>query len=384
LPLQPCAIVVAPEFDTQRFPTALYQQGGSTVELVAPLVEWARKAAAQPGMPYILIGHSAPRWVALTLFMLLWSWLAGTGMFDASLATSIGGPYGLTAFLTALALAAGAKLADSIVPLREVLPRYRRHFRIALYMLCGLGFLAYLGVPGATFLTDLGIVPGSAAIALYLIVCGRRGMRAAQVIAPSAAAFALVALAVLLAPLDPAEAQRYAATYSMLGTESISPMLAMTKAKSAVAAERYANARIAQTLGDRESAQTNYTQAYGVFTEMGYHYQAMLVASALAELTGEAIWTEHTREHLAHYPGCPLSSQAPESGLRNDPVLESLTPLQRQLARAHWSGMDLDSLSQRFSRSLYTIERHIADIYAAFGVTSSGGLRDQALSRGLA
>jgi poly(3-hydroxybutyrate) depolymerase len=54
-----CAIVVAPEFDTQRFPTAMYQLGGSTVELVAPLVDWARKAAAQPDMPYILIGHSA-------------------------------------------------------------------------------------------------------------------------------------------------------------------------------------------------------------------------------------------------------------------------------------------------------------------------------------
>ena len=38
--------------------------------------------------------------------MLLLSWLAGTGMFDASLATAIGGPYGLSAFLTALALAA--------------------------------------------------------------------------------------------------------------------------------------------------------------------------------------------------------------------------------------------------------------------------------------
>ena len=54
-----CAIAVAPEFDAQRFPTALYQLGGSTVDLVAPLVEWARKAAAQPGMPYVLIGHSA-------------------------------------------------------------------------------------------------------------------------------------------------------------------------------------------------------------------------------------------------------------------------------------------------------------------------------------
>ena len=54
-----CAVVVAPEFDKQRFPTAMYQLGGGTVELVAPLVEWARNAAAQPGMPYILIGHSA-------------------------------------------------------------------------------------------------------------------------------------------------------------------------------------------------------------------------------------------------------------------------------------------------------------------------------------
>jgi alpha-beta hydrolase superfamily lysophospholipase len=54
-----CAVAVAPEFDAQRFPTALYQHGGSTVGLVAPLVDWARKAAGQPDMPYILIGHSA-------------------------------------------------------------------------------------------------------------------------------------------------------------------------------------------------------------------------------------------------------------------------------------------------------------------------------------
>ena len=149
----------------------------------------------------ILIGHAAPRWVAITLFMLLWSWLAGTGMFDASLATHIGGPYGLTAFLTALALAAGARLADAIVPLREVLPRRLRQFQLAIYGLCGLGAAAYLGLPGATLVTDTLIVPGSTAVAAYLFICGRRGMRAAQVIAPSAAAFALVALAAAVTSL---------------------------------------------------------------------------------------------------------------------------------------------------------------------------------------
>ena len=48
----------------------------------------------------VLIGHAAPRWVAVTLLLLLLGWLSGTGMFDASIATRIGGPYGLSAFLT--------------------------------------------------------------------------------------------------------------------------------------------------------------------------------------------------------------------------------------------------------------------------------------------
>ena len=149
----------------------------------------------------ILIGHAAPRWVAVSLLLLLLSWLAGTGMFDASLATPLGGPYGLTAFLTGLALAAGAKLADAITPLRLIWPRYQKYFSRTLLGLLALSALAYLGVPGATVVTDIGIVLGSAAIAAYLLYCGRLGVKAAQVIAPSAAAFALVALAAAVTTL---------------------------------------------------------------------------------------------------------------------------------------------------------------------------------------
>jgi dienelactone hydrolase len=66
-----CAVVAAPKFDAGRFPRDLYQYGGiadhgrliqegtRTIDLVAPLVTWAQEAAGQPGMPYVLIGHSA-------------------------------------------------------------------------------------------------------------------------------------------------------------------------------------------------------------------------------------------------------------------------------------------------------------------------------------
>jgi len=66
-----CAIVVSPEFDAVRFPTHRYQRGGvvlhgafvppgsRTVDIVAPLIAWARESSGQPNLPYALIGHSA-------------------------------------------------------------------------------------------------------------------------------------------------------------------------------------------------------------------------------------------------------------------------------------------------------------------------------------
>jgi len=143
----------------------------------------------------VLIGHAAPRWVSLTLFLLLLAWLSGTGMFDGSLATGYGGPYGLSAFLTILALAAGARLANAIIPLRDIWPKHEKHFHRTLYGLIALGATAYVGLPVATVLTNVAVVLGSLAVAGYLFFAGRRGHKAAQVIAPSAAAFALVALA---------------------------------------------------------------------------------------------------------------------------------------------------------------------------------------------
>jgi len=65
------AVVIAPKFAPPRFTVSLYQRGGvapegvfvppgtRTVDLIAPLVAWAREACASPGLPHALIGHSA-------------------------------------------------------------------------------------------------------------------------------------------------------------------------------------------------------------------------------------------------------------------------------------------------------------------------------------
>ena len=194
----------------------------------------------------------------------------------------------------------------------------------------------------------------------------------------------LVTLAVLLAPIDASEAQRYAATYAMYGMENINPYLAASKDKRTVGFGKYTQGKIEQTLGNTELAVESLEAAYEIFQPIGHHYQAMLAAQALAEVTNDAKWADKARMHTAAYPGCPLTAQAAESAKAQDPAIEGLSPLQRQLARAHWSGLSVDALSKQFSRSLYTIEGHIAEIYAAFNVATIGGLRDEALRRGIA
>jgi len=195
---------------------------------------------------------------------------------------------------------------------------------------------------------------------------------------------ALVILAVLLAPANAPEAQRFAAMYSMLGVESVSPLLALTHDRRAYASEKYALGRIEQTLGNTEAAQRALEEAYGIFAPIDYHYRAMLVATTLAELTGDAVWSERVKEHLAHYPGNPLLATTIDAAPQSDAVLDTITPWQRQVARAHWSGADAQELSQRFSRSVYTIQRQLTEIYLAFGVRSQSELRNEAIRRGLA
>lgn len=158
-------------------------------------------AAAITGGLAVMSGHAAPLWAAITLFLVLLMRLAGAGLFDASLATQVGGPYGLTAFFAGLALAAGARLADTIVPVRSTWPGAERWVYWTVLAVTGISVLAYLGMPGAVVLAYACVVLGTGAITAYLVHSGRQGSRSARMLAPATAIFALVAVAATLSSL---------------------------------------------------------------------------------------------------------------------------------------------------------------------------------------
>ncbi|MEJ0026109.1 MAG: EAL domain-containing protein [Rhizomicrobium sp.] len=150
----------------------------------------------------VTLGHAPARWAAIALIMILLERLSETGLFDASLATAVGGPYGLMAMMAGFSLAAGAMLADAIVPLHDLWPRQVRRFRLTLAAVCLIGILAWFGIPGAAVLADTLVVLGTPAIAAYLVYRGRLGAQAARVAAPSALVFSLVVFASAVATMN--------------------------------------------------------------------------------------------------------------------------------------------------------------------------------------
>jgi diguanylate cyclase (GGDEF)-like protein len=141
----------------------------------------------------VMTDHAAPRWGAFTLLAIFLSRLATSGVFDSIGAVNVGGPYGLSALLAGLSLAAGICLTDTIAPLDNVWAQgmpWRGRVLIALVLL---SLLAFIGVPGAMLTIEIIVVIGTAMLVAYLVHCGRLGSQAARVAAPSAAVFALVA-----------------------------------------------------------------------------------------------------------------------------------------------------------------------------------------------
>jgi DNA-binding CsgD family transcriptional regulator len=196
---------------------------------------------------------------------------------------------------------------------------------------------------------------------------------------------ALITLAVLLAPIDLGHAQRYVSTYIELGANSLNPNIeASHDPRRNVAHQKYAAGRVQAMLGNTELAVRTLEEAYEIFSTMDHDFRATIVAEALHDLTKDERWLRNARAHAAKFAHCALAQRLNNNGAAAQPAdVQGLTPAQRQIAIAHCQGLDNEELSRRFSRSTFTIEKQLDGIYAAFGVRSRAGLRDELHRRGL-
>lgn len=142
----------------------------------------------------VMTGHPAPFWGSVLLVLIFCLRLAVTGTLNSGLSTHLGGPFGLEVAIAGLALAAGLRLSEYVVPIETVWPHGGKWFDRGLLGLVVLALLAFLGLPGAMILDDVLIVLGTAAVTGYFFYCGRLGNQAARVALPSAAIFFVEAL----------------------------------------------------------------------------------------------------------------------------------------------------------------------------------------------
>jgi diguanylate cyclase (GGDEF)-like protein/PAS domain S-box-containing protein len=151
-------------------------------------------AAIAGGLAFM--SHSAsPRWAAFMLIAMLMTRLAGSSLFDGSLVTHVGGPYGLIALFAGLSLAAGLRFVEAVLPFKDVWPPAQRWLDKILYLIVGVALLAYLGVPTATVLIDAVCILAAVNSLVYVVWRAHRGSRAAHALAPAALMFAMFALA---------------------------------------------------------------------------------------------------------------------------------------------------------------------------------------------
>ncbi|HWD49290.1 MAG TPA: GGDEF and EAL domain-containing protein [Rhizomicrobium sp.] len=149
----------------------------------------------------VMTEHLASRWGAIVLAVLFVSQLSAMGMFEGGWFTAAGGPDGFSVAIAGLALVAGTRLMDVIVPIGDEWPWAPKYLLWGQRVGLAICFLTFVGFPGAMLLTQVLVLVGSAAVTGYLVHRGVTGAQAARVVAPSAAIFSLVALAAAVVAL---------------------------------------------------------------------------------------------------------------------------------------------------------------------------------------
>ncbi|HET6896263.1 MAG TPA: hypothetical protein VFH72_12840, partial [Candidatus Baltobacteraceae bacterium] len=196
---------------------------------------------------------------------------------------------------------------------------------------------------------------------------------------------ALMTLAVLFAPVEMSQAQRYVSTYIQLGSESLNPTLAAAhENRRNTAYQKFAEGRVQAVLGNTVLAVKLLEAAYEIFNQIAHDYRAALAAQALYEVTKHENWLKMAQAHAAKFPKSALCQRLHDRApAAEDTQLGSLSATQRQIAIAVAQGVEMEELSRRFSRSIFTLQKQLEIIFGALGVKSRLDLRKELHNRGL-
>lgn len=196
---------------------------------------------------------------------------------------------------------------------------------------------------------------------------------------------ALMSLAVLFAPVEMSQAQRYVSTYIQLGSESMNPTLAAAhEPRRNTAYQKFAEGRVQAVLGNTVLAIKLLESAYEIFNQIAHDYRAALTAQALYEVTQHPNWLKMAQAHAAKFPKSAICRRLHDKTVPvQDDEIGSLSATQRQIAVAVCQGADMEELSRRFSRSVFTLQKQVDTIYAALNVKSRLELRKELDYRGL-
>jgi hypothetical protein len=195
---------------------------------------------------------------------------------------------------------------------------------------------------------------------------------------------ALMTLAVMFAPVDMPQAQRYVSTYIRLGKDSLDPTLSAAHDPARTKAmQKYASGCVQLVLGNKDVAIGLLESAYETFSQIEFAFRAALTAQALYDATNKETWLQMARAHAGKYEKSALRERLHSERPASDKPFHLLTPSQRQIALAYSGGAELEELSHKFSRSTFTLQKQLESIYSALKVKNRTALRDELHRQGL-
>ncbi|MBV9270405.1 MAG: hypothetical protein JO165_04880 [Candidatus Eremiobacteraeota bacterium] len=181
---------------------------------------------------------------------------------------------------------------------------------------------------------------------------------------------ALLLLAELLAPIDPARASHYFTLYQEI-LESAPPAHS-SKNPRARALVAYVEGVVHSACGHSRAASSAFERALNTYEKIQYAWRAGRCALRLYELTHENRFKDLAQTRLQYYASSCLADELRETIKRESRV--HLPPMQRRVLEEIQAGHDTAEIARRLGRSSHTVKNHIKMIFKAYKVSSRPAL----------